>query len=61
MQTGKAYSLDLRERVIAGYQKGKTTMNEVGRCRQKYELDGRKDRRVVKIMNQQPHRVTQHI
>ena len=31
------------------------------RCRQKYELDGRKDRRVVKIMNQQPHRVTQHI
>ena len=33
----------------------------IGRCRQKYELDVRKDRRVVKIMNQQPHRVTQHI
>ncbi|PZV16485.1 MAG: hypothetical protein DCF20_08205 [Pseudanabaena sp.] len=29
MQTGKAYSLDFRERVIAGYQKGKTTMKEV--------------------------------
>jgi transposase len=29
MQTGKAYSQDLRERVIAGYQKGKTTMKEV--------------------------------
>jgi|JFJP01.1.fsa_nt_gi transposase len=29
MQTGKAYSLDLRERVIAGYQKGETTMKEV--------------------------------
>jgi transposase-like protein len=29
MQTGKVYSLDLRERVIAGYQKGKATMKEV--------------------------------
>ncbi len=29
MQTGKAYSLDLRERVIGGYQKGKTTMKAV--------------------------------
>jgi hypothetical protein len=38
-----------------------TRLNNVWRCRQKYELDGRKDRRVVKIMNQQPHRVTQHI
>jgi len=31
MQTGKAYSLDLRERVIAVYQEGKSTMQEVAK------------------------------
>ena len=29
MQTGKAYSLDLRERVIAVYQEGKSSMEAV--------------------------------
>ena len=31
MQTGKAYSQDLRERVIAVYQEGKSTMEEVAK------------------------------
>ncbi len=31
MQMEKAYSLDLRERVIAVYQEGKSTMKEVAK------------------------------
>jgi transposase len=31
MQTGKAYSMDLRERVIAVYQEGKMSMQEVAK------------------------------